>query len=288
MFIIEICRAGVQFSRSTQKLPTEAVADLQSILVIPASMSKNNQDYAGGSAPPPPTMSTPPPQLKMTTIGGVDFAPSLDSHHLMLKEETYGMNNCCAPGGCCVGSPSRKLFNSQGELVRVNVPYVPLGWCGPSKGVLRKDLVVPRELAARGLTQERWEYWIDQLSEAQKHRASCCCTCISRYTCILLPCFASCICSKYKEQVEDWSRELFDWQVRFNSELAKLGIFVKTKSVCFVYRDLKGNHRNRFRWLAFSFEQADTQMLQNEPHMSGDVVTGCCGGPSEWNCPMHP
>ena len=253
------------------------------------NMYQNNQGYASGDIPLQPPMSTPPPQLTMTTIGGETYVPSKDSYHLMLKNETYGMENCCAPGGCCVGMPPRKLFNPQGELVRVNVPYTIMECCGPAKGVMPKDLTVPPELAARGLTQERWEYWIGQLWEAQKYRDGCCCCCWRAICCSLLPCFTSCFCQQRKYRIENWSRELFNWQNRFNAEIGgRLGIFVKTKSVCWVHYDKDGKKRDIFRWLAFSIEGQDIQVLHSEPHLSGDIEGSCCGGPSERECPMHP
>ena len=276
-------------------------------------MYEKDQHYGGANAPPPQssmvfppqpttgyppqpttgyspqtTISVPPPQLTMTTIGGVTFVPARDSYHLMLKDETKGVENCCAPGGCCVDMPSRKLFNPQGEMVRVNIPYAIMECCGPGKGVMPKDSMVPPELAARGLTQQQWEYWTGQLWEAQKYRSGCCCCCCHLLCCICLPCFTPCFCQKKREEVENWSRELFNWQNRFNADVGRLGIFVKTRSICRVYYDKDGKKRDVTRWLSFSFEPRDIHMLQSEPHLSGDIESGCCGGPSERECPMHP
>ena len=67
------------------------------------------------------------------------------------------------------------------------------------------------------------------------------------------------------------------------------GAFCKTQSLCWVTHGPKGEKQRHFeRWLAVAVSQEGIQQLKSEPHLFGDIESGCCGGVNEHDCCIHP
>lgn len=96
-------------------------------------------------------------------------------------------------------------------------------------------------------------------------------------------------CKKQRQKVMTWDKALRDWQDNFNaSELSHINHFVKTQSRCLATYTDKGKQRHTERWIAIALTPEESIKLRGEPHIFGDIENGCCGGPNEEECCMHP
>lgn len=151
---------------------------------------------------------------------------------------------------------------------------------------------IPAALAAKGITQSEWEEWTgSKMKTASSGRTSACCevaVCLAVSS--FAPCFIYCMCTQAKAEVEQWNQQLLQWQNDFNAEvLMPKGVFAKSQSKCTVTYGPKGEkQRHAERWFAFSLTPDETQKLQGEPHLTGDIETGCCGGVDERELCIHP
>lgn len=86
-----------------------------------------------------------------------------------------------------------------------------------------------------------------------------------------------------------WDDDMRFWQEQLNRvELEKINHYVKTQSRCDVSYDSNGKHRYIERWIAFALNAEESAKLKAEPHLAGEVESGCCGGPNEREYCMHP
>ena len=86
-------------------------------------------------------------------------------------------------------------------------------------------------------------------------------------------------------------QDLRVWQANFTSELQQAGLpmMVKTRSHCHVTYTDKGRQRHIERWITISLTAEESQRLQHEPHLSGDVQNmTCCNGVDEHELCIHP
>ena len=78
------------------------------------------------------------------------------------------------------------------------------------------------------------------------------------------------------------------WGQVMATALQQRGMAVKTQSHCDVSYDKDGKHRHIERWIAFAMNQVEAERLMREPHLTGDVERGSCGGPDEAVLVLHP
>eukprot|EP00762_Andalucia_godoyi_P008353 ANDGO_07380.mRNA.1 hypothetical protein EMIHUDRAFT_124914 len=204
------------------------------------------------------------------------------------EQQQHRSGCCCARGGCCRQAPPKVLVYANGELKRVNVLYKAVGCFSNSGTGLEPQ--IPDELFENGLTPEVFEEWAAKLEDIRAIRVS---GCGQLARCMLflvaLPCFCRRECGKMRANIEEWDSAFRNWQSDFNTEvLEALGMFVKTQSKCDVFYDRNGKHRIVERWLAFAMNPTDAEILRAEPHLAGDIESGCCGGPNEHELCMHP
>lgn len=196
------------------------------------------------------------------------------------------MGNCCARGGCCRQAPPKIIPGPDGKAVRVNLLF-DLGCCDHGKGVTD---ILPGELFANGLREAVVADWLAKLPAINSKRPTKCGGCMSCFfTFLVCPCFIGQWCRAQAKNVKAWDDDMRFWQEQFNKiELERINHYIKTQSRCDVTYDKDGKKRHIERWIAIALNAEESAKLKAEPHMVGDIETGCCGGPNETECCMHP
>ena len=192
----------------------------------------------------------------------------------------------CDRGGCCRQSPAQVVVSQDGVVQRINLLLRVQGCCSnEDTGVAD---TIPPELAYV-LSQADLQPWLDELRGIGQLRTSCCrglCYCLA---CMWVPCIWPWACRQYAHEILTWNEALADWQRRFNTQLLyPRGMAVKTQSHCDVTYDKDGKHRHIERWVAFAMNPTEAQRLMYEPHLTGDVERGSCGGIDEAGLVLHP
>lgn len=195
---------------------------------------------------------------------------------------------CCGRGGCCRQAPAKFVLQEEnGKILRVNLLVSVRGCCSNDSAGL--DDEPPEIIFERGLEQLEFMSWMEKLHRISSLRPTVCsdvCTCFSL---ALFPCFWPRCFKRSGDKVRKWNAALLQWQRDFNHEvLGPLGMFCKTQSRCDVTYDKNGKHRYIERWIAFAVTPEEIAMLQDEPHLIGDVETGCCGCANEHELCIHP
>lgn len=197
---------------------------------------------------------------------------------------------CCGP---CSSKPPRDQRGQSGETVRVNVDYSIQGCCGQSPPFIPYDMEnIPYQLYNAGVTDQEWTEFVKRLVQVNSMRKGACrIQCLLRcLSLIFLPCLIPSACQSCAREIAAWDKELRKWQDDFNNEvLIRQGCFVKTKSNCWVTYNQKGEKQRHIdRWIAFALTPAESELLKYEPHITGDIEKGCCGGVNEETCCIHP
>lgn len=194
---------------------------------------------------------------------------------------------CCDRGGCCRQIPSKIICDQENRVIRINLMFYPTRVFTQSEGIVD---IFPQELIDGGISQDLIDEWfVHRLGKVNQFRNSCMFDAAAWISALGLCVIIPYMCSRQKIYLERWSSELLNWQNEFNQTvLEKKGLFVKTQSNCHVSYDKNGKHRHIERWVSIALTPEEVQKLQNEPHLFGDIETGCCGGPDESKLCMHP
>lgn len=203
--------------------------------------------------------------------------------------------SCC----CCNTSHEDKRIerDENGFIVRLNLAFYTEGYCGPCQPLDEAEMShVPTELFERGISEMQWLEWVQKLREVNNLRSGAfACSCLCWWSCVLsCPCLWSYLCKSAKEYVMAWNEKLLAWQNNFNSQvLENKDIFIKTRSYSFsTYSQTaeSGTQRQRhaIRWFAIALTPGEILKLKEEPHLTGEIDEGCCGGPNEYECCIHP
>ncbi|CAM9692889.1 unnamed protein product [Discosporangium mesarthrocarpum] len=202
------------------------------------------------------------------------------------------MGNCSSQGECCSIPPPRVETDDNGVQTRVNLMYEPQTCCGTSMGLSKEDVeMVPEQLRVKGLADVEWRTWTGplKLGAVQRLRSGVCTDIEMCFSAVLMPWLMFELCADNRNSVMAWDEALRKWQKDFNEvALEKHGIFVKTQSICIITNKRKSSSRHKFRWLEFALTPDEIEKLRAEPHLTGDIRTGCCGEVNETECCMHP
>jgi hypothetical protein len=136
---------------------------------------------------------------------------------------------------------------------------------------------VPAEIRQRGVSQEMWLHWVNELQGAQRLAPNFFCDLV----CFLgTGGFSICTCRGNWTRRAYW-KALLDWQNCFNEQvLIRLGMFCKTQSSSitrFLGRNADGTartHEETIAWIAFALNPQESDKLKMEPHNTGEA--GCC------------
>ena len=204
---------------------------------------------------------------------------------------------CCEQGGCFSQAPKRVIKNPDGTTLRVNVLYTPVGCFDIHPGLSDEDIKqVPEQLAMKGLERSMWNHWVTrELMKVQELREPpgpailCCIFC---FPCVLmsLPCIGGSLAKKNNDMLRKWDDAMRKWLCDLNSQvLEPYGIWAKTQSHCHLVHKRDGKKEKRTeRWIAFAFTPEEIDKLKQEPHLTGHIEKGGCGGPVESDFCMHP
>eukprot|EP00392_Amoebophrya_sp_AT5.2_P011504 g11583.t1 len=90
-------------------------------------------------------------------------------------------------------------------------------------------------------------------------------------------------------EVLAWDQALRQWQNEFSEKLKRYGLFVKTKSFCYVTYSDNGRQRHFTRWITIALNAGESRKLAQEPHLSGDIENcEMCGRVNEHELCAHP
>ena len=150
----------------------------------PVSPLGGNAPTGGGAVPPKQQVMRKPSEAHFGTGG---HAPSV------LPGFNVEGAPSCGGGGCCSGMPAGEVYDTNRQLVRLNIPYYPEGCCSQHNGIDEKFMHGPPEiLKSRGIDESTWKTWVGHrgLGRVQALRGPCCpgCLCCLFIT-IITPCF---------------------------------------------------------------------------------------------------
>lgn len=195
---------------------------------------------------------------------------------------------CCSRGGCCRQAPAKFVVEQEsGTIVRINLIISVRGCCKNEGSGLNDD--APEALFESGLSPLEFSKWMLKLEQLSSLRNTICQDVCACFGYALLPCLWFSCCKRTAANVRKWNTALMDWQSEFSSTVLKpLGMYCKTQSRCDVTYDKNGKHRYIERWVAFALTPEESERLKLEPHLQGDIETGCCGGVNEMELCVHP
>lgn len=153
-----------------------------------------------------------------------------------------------------------------------------------------EDVGVPEELCKRGLTKEVWGQWMMKLRALRRSTLPVGCHPV-RWAfqlgeLLTLGTLSCCVAPPGKRRFLD---ELAGWQAGFNEPLSKLGLAVKTQSFAWGTSVAGRRFEKMLSWLTFALTPEESDLLGGEPHLFGEVRSGCCApGPlDETDQPIH-
>jgi len=204
------------------------------------------------------------------------------------RHENSAKTGCA---GCCTSSPPRDQRGAHGESVQVNLTFYIQGCFGPSPPFNGYDMKnIPYQLYNAGVSDSEWLKRVGMLQQVNNMRLGCCN--VSCCLDIFLVIFCACkyACKRCAAHIRVWNDALLKWQNDFNNEvLLRQGCFIKTRSNCWVTYNEKGEKQRHIdRWIAIALTPEQSVILRNEPHLTGDIEAGCCGGVNEHECCVHP
>ncbi|EOD08918.1 hypothetical protein EMIHUDRAFT_124914 [Emiliania huxleyi CCMP1516] len=203
---------------------------------------------------------------------------------------------CCEPGGCCgPPTPPTQDIGPDGHVSILRVKYTDADCCSHSLPFKAEFMnACPPQLRQAGVTDGEWAHWAGRLYKEvnlikpQKCSFICWASLVVMLATLCL--IAPLCCAEHRKTIMAWDAAFRSWQAEFNAQvLQPKGIFCKSQSLCWVTRGPKGEKQRHYhRWIAFAFSADAVGNLMHQPHLMGDIESGCCGGPNEFECCMHP
>ena len=190
--------------------------------------------------------------------------------------------SCSERGGCCNQYPAQVVVTQDGAVQRVNLIVRAQACCSNADtGVVDS---VPPELSSF-LAQPDAQRFISELRDIGQLRSTACFEGSRGLVCLFLPCMWPWLWGRIATEVKRWNDALLDWQRRFNAEvLQPRGMLVKTQS--HAVQGSKSRHVES--WIAFAMNPTESARLANEPHLTGDIKHGDCGGMDETDLVLLP
>lgn len=187
--------------------------------------------------------------------------------------------------------------NPDGSIARVLVPLIwNLKTCcgGDSTPFSSDNMKVPSELAARGLSSERWIQFAEALRAANVQRpyaVESSCAFFNMVLCMPTLGMTMCIYNKVRESccAASWSQRVLNAVADLNADMEKLGLGLVAKTQSVMDSDLRVQQQldgpafyadlTFIRHVAFAFTPANAELLRKEDHCffvppSGAIVSG--------------